>query len=101
MNEKALAAYADPNNSSFRRRFNVERMETDSAYRDSVRLVIRDSMMTHNPAYRKRVEEQQKKEELNRIQRDSTENEKDTTDVKSIKDTAIRNEDEERRSNEK
>src|SRR5690606_8369846 len=101
MNEKALAAYADPNNSSFRRRFNVERMETDSAYRDSVRLVIRDSMMTHNPAYRKRVEEQQKKEELNRIQRDSTENKNDTTDVKSIKDTAIRNEDEERRSNEK
>lgn len=101
MNEKALAAYADPNNSSFRKRFNVERMETDSVYRDSVRLVIRDSMMKNNPAYRKRVEEQQKKEELNRIQRDSTKNNNDTTDTKSIKDTAIRNEDEERRSNEK
>jgi hypothetical protein len=101
MNEKALAAYLDPNNSSFRKRFNVERMETDSAYRDSVRLVIRDSMMKHNPAYRKRIEEQQKKEELNKLDQDSTENNKDTPQIKSVNDTAIRNEDEERRSNEK
>lgn len=101
MNEKTLAEYLDPNNSSFRKRFNVERMETDSAYRDSVRLVIRDSMMIHNPAYRKRVEEQRKKEELNRIPEDSTQNRNDTTNIHSIKDTAIRNEDEERRSNEK
>ncbi|MCA5005469.1 translocation/assembly module TamB domain-containing protein [Sphingobacterium bovistauri] len=99
MNERALAAYTDPNNSSFRRRFNVERMETDSVYRDSVRLVIRDSMLKHNPTYRKRIEEQKKKEELNKTPVDSTENDT-TTNIKSIKDTAIRNEDEERRSNE-
>lgn len=101
MNEKTLAQYLDPNNSSFRRRFNVERMETDSAYRDSVRLVIRDSLMKHNPTYRQRVEEQRRKEELNRVPEASTQNNNDTTNIRSIKDTAIRNEDEERRTNEK
>jgi hypothetical protein len=58
-------------------------------------------MMKHNPAYRKRIEEQQKKEELNKLDQDSTENNKDTPQIKSVNDTAIRNEDEERRSNEK
>lgn len=101
MNEKALAEYTNTNNSDFRKRFNVERMETDSVYRDSVRLVIRDSMMKHNPTYRKRVEEQRQKEELNKSLQDSTNNTNDSIPKPSIKDTAIRNEDEERRSNEK
>ena len=101
MNQKALAAFTDPNSSSFRRRFNVERMETDSIYRDSVRMVIRDSLMKHNPAYRKRIEEQQKNEELNKAPTDTTENNKDSSAIKSVKDTAIRNEDEERMRNEK
>jgi hypothetical protein len=39
-------------------------METDSVYRDSVRLVIRDSLMKNNPQFRKRMEERQKEEEL-------------------------------------
>src|SRR5690606_8906542 len=68
MSTKALEAYYNTDSRSFRRRFDVERMETDSVYRDSVRFVIRDSLMKHSPEYRKRIEERQKEEELKRQQ---------------------------------
>lgn len=95
MSEKALADYYDTSSRSFRRRFDVQRMETDSAYRDSVRWAIRDSLMRSNPEYRKRLEQPQQEEKL---KQDSTENKK-TQKKSSVKDTAIRNEDEERRNN--
>ena len=103
MSTKALEEYYNTDNSSFRRRFNVERMETDSVYRDSVRLVIRDSLMTHSPAYRKRVEERQRQEEIRR-QQDSTSTNQDSSKNTVPKDTiptALRNEEEERKQNEK
>lgn len=66
MNSKALEQYYNTDSRGFRRRFDVERMETDSVYRDSVRLVIRDSLMQNSPEFRKRIEERQKREELNK-----------------------------------
>ena len=97
MNEKALAKYYNTDNNSFRKRFDVERMESDSIYRDSVRLVIRDSLMKNNATYRKRIEERQKQEELNR-QQDSTSRSQDSTKNtdKIPNNKVIRNEDEER-----
>ncbi|WP_140938561.1 translocation/assembly module TamB domain-containing protein [Sphingobacterium lumbrici] len=100
MNSKALEEYYNTDTRSFRRRFDVERMDSDSVYRDSVRLVLRDSLMKHSPEFRKRVQERDQ-EELNR-QPDSTNNSTDTNSTKAIKDTSntvIRNEDEERNEN--
>ncbi|MBL1408151.1 translocation/assembly module TamB domain-containing protein [Sphingobacterium faecale] len=99
MSSKALEQYYNTDNSSFRKRFNVDRMETDSIYRDSVRTVIKDSLMLHSPEFRKRMQEREQKEQLERSQ-DSVQNKKDTTNKdadisKSI--SAIRNEEEERR----
>src|SRR5690606_39450430 len=62
MNSNALAQYYNTESRGFRRRFDVERMETDSVYRDSVRMAIRDSLMTHSPEFRKRVEERRQEE---------------------------------------
>lgn len=64
MSSKALEQYYDTESRSFRRRFDVERLDVDSIYRDSVRTVIRDSLMKNNPAFRKRYEERQKQEKL-------------------------------------
>lgn len=83
MSTKGLESYYNTNNSSFRRRFDVERMETDSVYRDSVRLILRDSLMKHNSEFRKRVLEREKNQEP---KQDSTDN----------KVKAIRNEEDER-----
>lgn len=102
MSSKALESYYNTDNDAFRRRFDVDRMEVDSVYRDSVRLVIRDSLMKHNPNFRKRYEERQKTEELQR-QQDSIQqkdNSADTTIQNRTNNTAIRNEEEERRQNE-
>lgn len=41
----------------FRRRWDTKRIETDSAYRDSVRKVILDSLQKHDPEFRKQLEE--------------------------------------------
>lgn len=62
MSSKALEQYYNTESRGFRRRFNVERMEMDSVYRDSVRTVIQDSLMTHSPEYRKRKEKERKEE---------------------------------------
>ncbi|TJZ61378.1 translocation/assembly module TamB [Sphingobacterium olei] len=100
MNSKALEEYYNADTRSFRRRFDVERMDSDSVYRDSVRLILRDSLMKHSPEFRKRVRERERQEL--KQQPDSTNNSTDTNSTKAIKDTAntvIRNEDEERYEN--
>jgi len=125
MSSRALEQYYNTDSRRFRRRFDVERMEIDSVYRDSVRSIIRDSLMKNNPEFRKRVEERQKAEQLRRLENsadssttapatDSTrrfirkeevepedEQQKDAT--KTTTDTtanAIRDDEEERRSHE-
>ncbi len=103
MNEKALAEYYNPENSNFRKRFDVERMENDSIYRDSVRLVIRDSLMQHSPAYRRRMEENKRKEELNKEQNSvpngTTDTTKDNKQAVNTNSIVFRNEDDERNEN--
>lgn len=49
MSANQLQAYYNTNSRRFRRRFDVERMQTDSVYRDSVRRVILDSIRRNNP----------------------------------------------------
>ncbi|MCI0920114.1 translocation/assembly module TamB domain-containing protein [Sphingobacterium rhinopitheci] len=99
MSEKALETYYNTESNSFRKRFNVERMDTDSIYRDSVRLVIRDSLMKHSPQYRKRVLEREKQEQLKKDQ--DTVPSSGNTIQKINSTTAIRNEEDERKQNEK
>ena len=99
MSSKALEQYYNTDSRSFRRRFDVERMDVDSVYRDSVRQVIRDSLMTHSPEFKKRWEERQREEQIlqqqqNNESNDSTETKRDTTN------NAIRNEEDERNQNE-
>lgn len=102
MNTKQLQNYYDTESKGFRRRFDVERMDKDSVYRDSVRAVIRDSLMQNSPEYRKRQEkklqeqQQLKKDSLDKSGKNDT-NHKKTDTLKS----AIRNEEEERRQNAK
>ena len=71
MSSRALEQYYNTDSRSFRRRFNVERMETDSAYRDSVRMVIRDSLMKNSPEFRKRIEERRESEQLQEQKNDT------------------------------
>lgn len=96
MNSKALESYYNQDSRNFRRRFDVERMETDSAYRDSVRIILRDSLIKNNPEFKKRWEERQR-EELNK---DKKQNNSDKQNIEPTSTTAIRNEEEERKSNE-
>lgn len=63
MSTKSLESYYNTDNSSFRRRFDVERMESDTAYRDSVRLILRDSLMKHNESFRRRVLEAEQEQD--------------------------------------
>ncbi|HMR19474.1 MAG TPA: hypothetical protein PKA53_09265, partial [Sphingobacterium sp.] len=87
---KALEQYYNTESRGFRRRFDVERMETDSVYRDSVRLVIRDSLMKNSPEFRKRIEERQEKEELKKQQLEPDTTEREPADT-SKRSTAIFN----------
>ena len=108
MNSKTLQDFYNTESRGFRRRFDVERMETDSVYRDSVRLVIRDSLMQHSPEYRKRIEEQELQENQQKLDnlKDSTNLPKDTTNRDTSKNliepkkSAIKNEEEEGGNNE-
>lgn len=108
MNSKALQEYYNTDSRGFRRRFDVERMETDSVYRDSVRMVIRDSLMIHSPEFRKRMEEREKerKQEELKTQPDSTGLPIDSTHRDTSTNTiepnksAIKNEEEEGGNNE-
>ena len=90
MSSKALEQYYNTESRGFRRRFDVERMETDSVYRDSVRLVIRDSLMKNSPEFRKRIEERQEKEELKKQQLEPDTTEREPADT-SKRSTAIFN----------
>jgi len=98
MSAKALESYYNTDKSSFRKRFNVDRMETDSIYRDSVRTVIRDSLMKHSPEFRKQMKEREKQEELKKNENTPPVEKNTNTNVTTIK--AMRNEEEERRQNE-
>lgn len=106
MNSKALESYYNQDSRGFRRRFDVERMESDSSYRDSVRFVIRDSLMKNSPEFRKRMEEREK-ERLEREKQELNNNDADPNNrdsAETITDTTnrvMRNEEDERRSNEK
>ncbi|MFZ4261973.1 translocation/assembly module TamB domain-containing protein [Sphingobacterium sp. HJSM2_6] len=93
MNSKALQEYYNTESSSFRKRFDVDRMEIDSIYRDSVRTIIRDSLMKHSPEYRKRIEQQQ--QDLLKQQQDSTQVPIDSNQrIKDSNTTAYKNEEE-------
>lgn len=100
MRSKKLKEYYNTGSKKFRKRFDVDRMEQDSAYRDSVRTVIRDSLMLHSPEYRKQIEDQEKEQQRRRQQLDSSANsgQKNSTpaNLDTIRTTAIKNEDEER-----
>ncbi|WP_437921661.1 translocation/assembly module TamB domain-containing protein [Sphingobacterium sp. LRF_L2] len=85
MNSKALEQYYNTDSRRFRRRFDVERMESDSVYRDSVRLVIRDSLMQHSPEFRKRMEERAKEQQTP----DSSKNEKPDSSNRIIRKEEI------------
>src|SRR5690606_20563193 len=65
----------------FRRRWDVKRMETDTAYRDSGRAAIIDSLQRHDPEFMKRMQERRRQR-----QQEETPPEQETTP----KQTAIR-----------
>lgn len=95
MNSKKLNEY-NTRSKNFRKRFDVERMETDSVYRDSVRFAIRDSMMRNDPKkYKERYLDRKQ------IQQTKPSNKTDSTNQKTdtIGEKVIRNE--ERENNEK
>lgn len=52
----------------FRRRWDVERMETDTAYRDSVRRVIIDSLQRTDPEFRERMEQRRQRQQESQSQ---------------------------------
>ena len=120
MSSKALEQYYNTDSRSFRRRFDMERLRSDSVYRDSVRLVIRDSLMTHSPRFRHYIQRQHqdslsrqqdssqtmpvdsnrnliRKEEIEQNQTDHT---KERSEKQTLPTQAIRNDDEERGSHE-
>lgn len=89
MSAKKLEDHYNTSTRRFRRRFDPERMETDTAYRDSVRQVIRDSLRRENPEEfdrreRERQEERQKQQQQNNSSQETT--------AARFNDTAIRNE---------
>src|SRR5690554_2121581 len=59
---KETADMFSPDTREFRGRFDRERMETDSVYRDSVRRVMRDSLERADPEFRKRMEERRQRQ---------------------------------------
>ncbi len=107
MSSRAIDNYYNSDSKNFRRRFDVDRMDTDSVYRDSVRQVIQDSLERTYARRRGRDSTVRRPDAM----RDSTRvdgvtnfNSKPRTRQDSVKrkeNTAIRNEEEERESNEK
>lgn len=59
MNSQELADLYSTDNRDFQRRFDRERMATDTVYRDSVRQVIRDSLRRVDPEALQRFQERQ------------------------------------------
>lgn len=76
----------------FRRRWDTERMETDSAYRDSVRRVIRDSLNRRNPELRERPRQPDAEQQIEPTSSAPGESDRSTAPQRN---TAVRNEKEE------
>lgn len=93
MSADELANQFNTESRRFRRRWDVERMETDTAYRDSVRRVIIDSLERHNPEFRERM--RQRREARERDNEDEQDNNTPAPAETDTNDTAIRNEQEE------
>lgn len=75
----------------FRRRWDAERIETDSAYRDSVRRVILDSLQKHDPEFRERMERQRRERENQQNNR-STNTQSQNNDIIAWRDEQDENE---------
>lgn len=104
LSSKKLQDYYNQNSRSFRRRFDVERMQTDSVYRDSVRSVIRDSLAKHDPQLLKRLEEQrqQRQEQQRQQQNGPSEQNGQPADTVRREDQAVnRNDEDDDNPNEK
>lgn len=89
MDADELADQFNTDSRRFRRRWDVDRMETDTAYRDSVRRVIIDSLERHNPDFRERM--RKRREERNNNGDDNAPTPTET----NLKNTAMRDEREE------
>lgn len=94
MSATRLQDYYNTSSRRFRRRFDVERLETDSLYRDSVRRVIRDSIRRTNPEALNRWQSQ---EDTPADSLDQVPFHKDSAPADSLerRDAPIRNEQEE------
>ncbi|SJN40144.1 translocation/assembly module TamB domain-containing protein [Sphingobacterium sp. JB170] len=101
MNSKALEQYYDVDSRGFQRRFDIDRMNVDSTYRDSVRIVIRDSLLQNSPSFRKRWEQRQReREELKKNNDSSSRGQVDSTQAIVPKEEEIPdNEDETEKEN--
>lgn len=106
MSSRAIDRYYNRDSPNFRRRFDVDRLDVDSAYRDSVRTLIQDSLQRRqNRSSRDTVSRGQASRQDsvkgNGVTsfRQRTRSKQDTIIRKD--NTAIRNEEEERESNEK
>ncbi len=106
MSSRAIDNYYNSNSPNFRRRFDVDRLEVDSAYRDSVRTVIQDSLERRQNRSRRDTSARRQAPRQDSVQSNGITNfgqrprsKQDT--IKRKDNTAIRNEEEERESNEK
>ncbi|MBK1441890.1 translocation/assembly module TamB domain-containing protein [Parapedobacter sp. ISTM3] len=75
----------------FRRRWDVERMETDTAYRDSVRKVILDSLERNDPEFRERMQQRRMERQQEQQNQQTTENQQGGDQVPSVPETARKN----------
>ncbi|MGK6350956.1 translocation/assembly module TamB domain-containing protein [Parapedobacter sp. DT-150] len=78
----------------FRRRWDVERMETDTAYRDSVRKAIMDSLR-NDPEFKERMERRRKERQGQQLSKGQPEDDVPPTSDTGAKPIAIRNEQDE------
>lgn len=75
----------------FRRRWDAERIETDSAYRDSVRKVILDSLQKNDPEFRERME-QRRRERENQENEESSNTQSPNSNIVAWRDEQDENE---------
>ncbi|MFC3197938.1 translocation/assembly module TamB domain-containing protein [Parapedobacter deserti] len=98
--QDAYADEFDTESRRFRRRWDVERMETDSAYRDSVRKVIIDSLQRNDPEFRERLQERRQEEQNRQTLNGPQENRMPLTSPSGQKNVAIRDDQDENASQE-
>ncbi|WP_257669938.1 translocation/assembly module TamB domain-containing protein [Parapedobacter tibetensis] len=94
MSADRLADEYNTESRSFRRRWDVERMETDTAYRDSVRRVILDSLERNDPEFRERLRKRRESRGEQQNNGQSNNGQPNPSESK-LKNTAMRNEREE------